>query len=133
MLRAAVVAAVISHLVGCATYKIEATSEYQSTSVETSSELYVTQVNDYAEGVHCFEPMLHVLSLQLIPTHCIERYNVSDSHPSKRDETTLETHFVVTSMQGWIALPMSLSRQWRFGYGEDAAVQIEQLVRQEAD
>jgi hypothetical protein len=133
VLRVAAVAAGIACSCGCATYKIESTDEYRPISVDSSTEVFVTRLNDYPEGNHCFEPMLYVLSLGIVPTHCVERYHVSNSNPSERDDVSYDTHFTVTLMQGWIALPMLLSRQWRFGYGEDAPVQIEQIVTTKVD
>ena len=133
MLRVAAVAVGIVSLCGCATYKIESTNDYEPVSIDSSAELFITRVNDFPEGNHCFEPMLYVLTLGIIPTHCVERFNVGSSDPTQRQETTNETHFTVTYVQGWMALPMSLSGQWQLGYGEDAPVQIKRRVRQEVD
>ncbi len=103
----------------CAAYKVEKSGPIDKV---TSSELVtVEKSNEWPEGLHCFEPMLYVLSVGIIPTHCVDRYAVTlDSHEIGQAK--------VTMMQGWIALLMVPFPRWKYGYGIDAEPEIMDMV-----
>ena len=118
---------------GCAAYKVEPVSELRSLPMTADNDAaLVTRLDEFPEGNHCFEPMLYVLTLGIIPTHCVQRYHVSQTDVSDRDKSSLDTHFAVTLVQGWVALALPLSHRWRFGFGTEAPADIEQLVLQES-
>lgn len=139
MLRTTLLAVLLGALMtGCVVYKIEQTEQFQSGDYRGSSDgrdvelisPHVVRVNKIGEGAHCFEPMLYVLTIGIIPTHCVSKYHVARSSRSLESTESLETHFIVTSMQGWAALFLPLSPRWQFGYAEKAVLQIERLAEQ---
>lgn len=125
-------------MTGCVAYKIEQTEQfrpddYRGSSVDPGAELIsprVVRVNKLGEGAHCFEPMLYLLTIGIIPTHCISKYHVATSSQGLESTESLETHFIVTSMQGWAALLLPLSPKWKVGYAEKAVPEIERRVEQ---
>lgn len=63
-------------------------------------------------GFQCFEPMLYVLTLGIIPSDCRHDYEfealIDDHAPPARLE------YSATTIQGWIAVPLSLFPGWEF-------------------
>lgn len=94
----------------CASYKVETSEEFNFSEVEGKSEqsIELKKTNDYPQGGQCFEPMLFVLTLGIIPTHCVDDYNVAveggDIGKAK-----------VTMMSGWFPLFLALSPSWKYG------------------
>ena len=118
---------------GCAVYRIDVTEDYEAlarTAVTVGSgearDVQVDLLNEFPEGAHCFEPLAHVLSLGIIPTHCVDRFHVSRAAAGA--EADRDTHFRVSYMQGWVALGLALSPQWKLGYGEDIDSQLLRIV-----
>ena len=66
--------------------------------------------------MHCFEPILYVLSVGVIPTHCVETYRVSSED---QDFGTVK----VTKMQGWLPLFMVPLPSWNYGFGTEKNIQ----------
>ncbi len=110
---------------GCVVHKLDGTAsldektpalvERRATGADAS--LVVTPLSTWPEGEQCFEPMLYVLSLGLIPTHCVRRYHVGYEAVGDVDPASLETHVTVTSMQGWIPALFPVLQGWRYGAG----------------
>ena len=95
-------------LSGCATHKISTTNE--AAWVHTDPQPKITQLNTWPEGNQCFEPMLYVLSLGIIPTHCVNRFEVrSSSSPEQQANVN------VTTIGGWAALFLAPLPEWKFG------------------
>ncbi|WP_444904258.1 hypothetical protein ACJJIU_03925 [Microbulbifer sp. CnH-101-E] len=108
-------------LSACATYKV--VPESNLSKVENPTEaVRVAKVNEWPEGNHCFEPILYVLTLGIIPTHCINTYNVS-SGPQVLGQVK------VTSMQGWVALFMAPFPAWQYGYATEVESEIKDMVQ----
>ncbi|MCL6272352.1 hypothetical protein M3P05_20775, partial [Sansalvadorimonas sp. 2012CJ34-2] len=89
---------------GCVSYQVQPKGQLQNPVI--SKELSITRDNIYPMGKHCFEPMLYVLTLGIIPAHCENIYTVS------ADNEVLGK-VKVTSMQGWAALFSALSSEWK--------------------
>ena len=122
----------LTHLVGCAAYKLAPTSNFETKApmirahlgADPQRTISIVKLNEYPEGAHCFEPLLYVLSVGMIPAHCLERYHVGILPPAQAKQDDLKADFEVTAMQGWIALFLPLSSRWRFGYGENVEEEI---------
>lgn len=108
-------------LCSCATYKIEAQGKINSV-VASAESIEVKQENEWPGGHHCFEPMLYVLTLGIVPTHCVDTYKVSS-------ESAEIGTVIVTKMQGWVALFMAARPSWQFGMGNEPESEIRNLVQ----
>lgn len=106
-------------LFSCATYKVSPVAKIES--IENEESLEVVQINEWATGKHCFEPMFYVLTLGLMPAHCVDTYSLEEN--GKR-----LTEVKVTKMQGWAALIITLFPNWKYGYGEDVDEDIKEKV-----
>lgn len=71
-------------------------------------------------GAHCFEPMLYVLSLGIIPAHCKDSYILKADFGAGKGAKTVEQAFEVTTMQGWLMILYPLLPDWEFGENHDA-------------
>ena len=105
----------------CATFTV-----YQDGELKHSPDIHnvsIKKINDLPEGFHCFEPLFYVLTLGIIPTHCVNTYNVSVDSVDLGDVK-------VTSMQGWVTLLMIPFPSWQFGYGNehDVLVNVKNMV-----
>ena len=91
----------------CASYSLNVSEDFQYERVRAASSdtIQVKQLNHYAKGVHCWEPMFFVVSLGLIPTHCVNDYEVFVS-----DESVGKAW--VTMMSGWLPPLLSLLPGW---------------------
>ena len=65
--------------------------------------------------------MLYVLSLGVIPAHCVDTYTVSA-------EGKELGKVKVTSMMGWVAPLLAPLPKWRYGRGSNIEEQIRDLV-----
>ena len=108
-------------LSSCATYKVVPERGFLK-EPSTSEDITVTKVNEWPEGNHCFEPMMYVLTLGIIPTHCVDTYSVSS-------ESRELGKFKVTSIQGWIALFISPFPTWQYGYSSEVESEIKNIVQ----
>lgn len=105
----------------CATYKVVPETEMASLEKGTET-ISVSRVNEWPEGSHCFEPMMYVLTLGIIPTHCVDTYKV---HTESKELGQVK----VISVQGWVALFMAPSPIWRYGYGSEVESEIKEMVK----
>ena len=105
----------------CATFTVYPDGELtHSSDVQNAS---ITKINEWPEGIHCFEPVFYVLTLGIIPTHCVNTYSVSVN--------SVDIGVVkVTTMQGWVTLLMIPLPSWQFGYGneQDVLVTVKSMV-----
>lgn len=108
-------------LCSCATYKIEVQGQLNKISVPIES-IEVKKENEWPGGQHCFEPMLFVLTLGIVPTHCIDTYKVS----SESSEIGIVN---VTKKQGWVALVLAALPSWQYGLGHEPENEIKNLVQ----
>ena len=135
MHRAILVLIGLKLLVGCVAYKVAPTKDFEARApmirehvvARPEETIAIVQLNSFPEGAHCFEPLMYVLSLGIIPIHCRDRYHVNVSSGAQAGTEDRKTDFEVTSMQGWVALLLPLSPQWRFGYGD----RVEEEIRSE--
>jgi hypothetical protein len=103
----------------CAAYKVERDGPIERVAV--SEALEVKRANEWPGGKHCFEPLLYVLTVGIIPTHCVDRYTVS-AGSRKIGQAK------VTMMQGWVTLFMAPFPKWKYGYGVDVEPEIREIV-----
>jgi hypothetical protein len=107
----------------CAAYKVVPEGSVLRASSDSDS-ISVKKLNKWPEGGHCFEPMLFVLTLGVIPTHCVDTYSAeTDSHQLAKIK--------VTSMQGWIPLLLAPFSPWKYGYALNVESEIYELVKAE--
>lgn len=94
----------------CASYKVETQKGFDFSSIKgkNGESLKLEKTNEYPQGGQCFEPMLFVLTLGIVPTHCVDDYNVTV------EEKSIGTA-KVTTMSGWLPLIMVLSPKWKYG------------------
>jgi len=100
-------------LSSCATYKIAPDDDFNYSELRSSSneEIFIEdRTADIPGGLQCFEPMLYVLTLGIIPQHCIYNYEVTNKHNAIGNVE-------VTHMQGWVALLVTLFPSWHYGNG----------------
>jgi hypothetical protein len=107
-------------LTGCGTYKIVPIGTLEKVS-DSQELLTVLQVNEFPQGNHCFEPMMYVLTLGIIPTHCVDTYNVTSGEQEIGQVK-------VTSMQGWVALLIAPLPTWQFGFPEGVDARVSQML-----
>ena len=106
---------------GCATYRIEA---LDGRFPLNAPQPHIVKENTLPEGRHCFEPLLHFLSIGIIPTHCVDTYSIEFSEP-----TVSSLKVEVTSMQGWIALFLAATPGWTLGYPDNVESKIHTKLR----
>ena len=111
-------------LTGCVTYRIS--PKEKPLRVDRDAQLRVVKENGRPEGFQCFEPMLFVLTLGIIPVQCVETYNVS---LLTTVEPAPEAKYTVTSIGGWAALFISPLPAWLFGKAKNIEAEIEGAVR----
>ena len=132
--RLLLVAIAAAQLAACVAHKIEPHDPVPEATtaalrLDGGHRTTVLRLNEYPEGNHCFEPLLYVLTIGIIPTHCVERYHVLATREPPETNEGLATHFVVTSMQGWITGLLVLSPRWKFGYIQEPGPEIETILR----
>ena len=114
------IVALAALLSGCGAYRVNV----EGGTPDATSELRIEQLNEFPEGVHCFEPYLYVISLGIIPAHCVNRFSIETVEP---DGETVETYTAeVVSMQGWVALFLLPTPTWRHDNGSDIEDYLEQ-------
>ena len=107
-------------LTGCTVYKI-VPDDKVSRGVASLEKLSITKVNEWPGGNHCFEPMLYVFSLGIIPTHCVDTYKVSSSSEEIGNVK-------VTTMQGWFPLLMVPLPSWQYSVETDVEPKVKEYV-----
>ena len=120
--RVSILAAVLL-LGGCATYRIETIDGRFPLNAPQAN---IVKENTVPEGRYCFEPLLHFLSIGIIPTHCVDTYSIKFTDP-----TVSSLKVEVTSMQGWIALFLAATPGWKLGYPDDVESKITTTLRTE--
>jgi len=105
----------IATSVGCSTYRVSPLTKLDIPK-EVNAPYQFEKTSNLGEGKHCFEPYLYVLTLGIIPAHCVDRYSVYN-------DTQQVGQIKVTRMMGWIPLFMSIFPGWQ--YGDDIILDIE--------
>jgi hypothetical protein len=101
-------------LSGCASYKVAPVGELKKLPVGERAS--IKKQNEWPGGAHCFEPLFYVLSLGIIPTHCVDTYTVI------AESGELGT-VKATSMQGWVPLLMAPLPVWQYGFGTEVDIE----------
>ncbi|MGS5088305.1 hypothetical protein ACVC7V_17620 [Hydrogenophaga sp. A37] len=118
-------------LSGCATFKVEQTEvvDTKITLADSSAPIKVALNGSRFGGSHCYEPMIFVLTLGIIPTHCVSNYSVTmaPAEPEQGQAVQLGT-FRITTMSGWIALFLAPLPHWNFGSPESPEVEIKRVI-----
>ena len=126
-------------LSGCATYRIDSgpSPAFERLLAERQAEgkdeleIEIKKKNDFPGGVHCFEPMLYVLTLGIIPTHCVNEYEATIKIPEITESNENTKDYKFTSMQGWVALFLTPLPNWRYGFGSEEEKLIKETIRSE--
>ena len=98
-------------LSACSVYKVEAVRDFKprlhdkTLSEKPPSE--PVRLNSHMEGGQCFEPMFYVLSLGIIPSHCVGYYQAGSDV------------FRITTMMGWIPAVYPLFSDWEYDLDGD--------------
>lgn len=108
-------------LTACGAYKIVPQEELVVPK-ELVEEIEVSSGHEPPGGIHCFEPMMYILTVGIIPTHCVESYLVKAG-----DQEIGEVKLTV--MRGWVALLIAPLPTWRYGLGEYPEQEIINMVR----
>ena len=111
-------------LTGCVTYRIS--PKEKPLRVDRDARLQIVKENQGPEGFQCFEPMLWFLTVGIIPTQCVDTYNVA---VVTTVEPAPEAKYTVTSIGGWAALFIFPLPGWHFGKAENIEAKIESVVR----
>jgi hypothetical protein len=73
-------------------------------------------------GFQCFEPMLYVLTIGIIPADCTNDY-AFEAVLERHDSTTpFHREYTVTQIQGWVFRSPVLFPGWEFGSGPAPSV-----------
>ena len=109
---------------GCTTYKVERVenASVAKIAINPDAPILVKQENLYPEGFQCFEPMLFVLTLGLIPTNCTDSYSASIT--TDQQKIVPLGSFKITTIGGWAALIIAPLPQWRFGSPDKPEIEI---------
>jgi hypothetical protein len=111
---------------GCAAYRITLKEDRglaEAVKAHPESAVKVEKQNSFPEGLQCFEPMLFVLTVGLVPVDCVDTYKVFV--PEVRGERT----YTVREMQGWVTLFLLPLPHWHYGFARKPEPEIEQLAR----
>lgn len=115
------IAVLFFSLAACSAFKIEPERVANATR---DAELEVTKVNKFPQGFQCFEPMLNVLTLGLVPAHCVDTYSVLAAGTSQE-----VVRVEVTYVYGWVALLLPPLPSWRYGDGQGIEPEISEVIR----
>ncbi|GAA3930443.1 hypothetical protein GCM10022277_28950 [Litoribacillus peritrichatus] len=111
---------IVLALSGCVAYQVTPEGDFKQPEIK-QEDISVTRENALPAGRHCFEPMLYVLTLGIIPAHCEDTYNLTaDSKEIGKAK--------VTFIQGWAALLLVTLPSWEYGNGQDVGSEIKALV-----
>ncbi len=66
--------------------------------------------------------MLFVLTIGLVPVHCVDTYRVSAVGADA------DAVYTVTAMEGWVALFLMPIPDWHAGFGREPEPEIERMV-----
>ena len=117
-------------LTSCFAYKV--VPENSSRPFASDAELVVSRIKPenypYPEGLHCFEPMLYLLTVGIIPAHCVERYSVSATAPGDGGELP-PVKVKVTVVGGWIALLLIPLPNWRYAPIPEPGPALEKAIK----
>lgn len=69
-------------------------------------------------GFQCFEPMLYVLTVGVIPADCTNDYEFEAVLDEGGSTTPLRLTYTVTNVQGWVSGFLVLLPAWDLGFGE---------------
>lgn len=117
-------------LSGCATFKVEQTEfvDAKITLADSQASIKVALNGSRFGGSHCYESMLFVLTLGIIPTHCISNYSAAVVAAAEPDREIPLGTFRITSINGWLALFLAPLPQWNFGSPDSPEVEIKRAM-----
>jgi hypothetical protein len=116
----------MTSLAGCSVYRVTPEEKSWRPEATAQAEIIVSKVNPFFQGSHCFEPMLYVLTLGIVPTHCVDTYSITVTAPETEPTTGIYT---ITRMNGWLPLFLIPSPSWHYGSGPDKEADIVDLIR----
>ena len=122
-------------LSGCSTYKVERAdnTSVAKATIDASTQITVIKENLYPGGFQCFEPMLFVLTLGIIPTHCVYTYSATSISTSLDQQGIVPLgNFKITTIGGWAALLLAPLPKWNFGSPTDLERAIQQIINSES-
>jgi hypothetical protein len=97
-------------------------------SIPADAQLAIAKIDTrYPTGFQCFEPMLAVLTVGIVPIHCVTNYVVTATGPELGQ--SVASHYKVTEMNGWLPLLLLPFPSWQYGRVEDPEAEIEGAVR----
>ncbi len=115
-------------LVGCSAHRISPVGEAaQPDAISSSVAISVSKINAQPEGYQCFEPLLYVLTLGIVPTRCVDTFKVSVA--SEESELTATRTYEVTTVHGWFSFLLAPTSPWRYGEIRAPENEIERFVR----
>lgn len=116
-------------LTGCSAYRITTIDDHALHTVKAASWVEVTRKSRDVD-FQCFEPMLSVLTLYIIPVHCVDTYAVSVA--SSTGETA-QGAYRFSVWAGWVSVLLAPLPSWHLRVGHvDPAVAIESRIRGES-
>jgi hypothetical protein len=124
----ALLGAVAVLLTGCAAYCIapENDAALRFAHVSAASKVEVVKQSEFPGGFQCFEPMLFVLTIGIVPIHCVD--TCSASAQAKNGEQVSGT-YTVTRMQGWFPLLLLPLPSRKYGFVQRPEANIEAVVK----
>jgi hypothetical protein len=113
----------MAFLTGCGAYRVALKEGDVALAPVPDGAVEITKQNESPQGLHCFEPMLFFLTIGIVPTHCVDTYQVSTA--------TTQSTYTVTQMQGWLTLLLLPLPSWHYTFGHrgHAETEVELYVR----
>lgn len=119
--------ALMTSLAGCSVYRVTPEEGSWLTDRDIAqTEITVAKVNQHFRGSHCFEPMLYVLTLGIVPTHCVDTYSVTVATPETEPATDT---YKITRMNGWLPLFLIPLPTWHYGSGPEKDLEVADFIR----
>jgi hypothetical protein len=116
-------------LTGCSAYRITAVDDHAVHAMKVVSRVEITKKTRDVD-FQCFEPMLAVLTVGIIPVHCVDTYGVSVTSATGE---TAQGVYRVSFWGGWVSLLLAPLPSWHLGSGhQDPALAIEGRIRRES-
>lgn len=89
------------------TYKYIDNPVGQITIIETNRQ-------NHFEGFQCFEPMMFLFTLGLVPTHCVGKHELVFKVVEDGEAKTITKKVKTTTMGGWFPLFLLFSKKWEY-------------------
>jgi hypothetical protein len=115
-------------LAGCVVHRIAPEGGVAPLATPSpTAKIVVSKVGERSEGHQCFEPLLYVLTLGIVPARCVDTYTASTEAESS--EVHVMATYKIATVQGWLSLLLAPAPEWRLGGSKAPQAEIESFIR----